>query len=166
MNDWVQFRHFRYLLAIVEHGGFRAAARRLHTSQPNLSVHARQFQETLGIQLFRRAKNGRIELTEAGVEFRSIAEAVLAARDEALAALIAIGRGQIHTPKLGCPPFADSESLSLECEFHVRELETARASQSPCPRRAPQNGVAAESMQDRLKSVGFVEAAHDSRSRS
>ena len=26
MNDWAEFRHFKYLLAIAEHKGFRAAA--------------------------------------------------------------------------------------------------------------------------------------------
>ena len=45
MYDWAEFRHFRYLLAILEEQGFRAAAEILHTAQPNLSVQARQFQE-------------------------------------------------------------------------------------------------------------------------
>ena len=43
MYDWAEFRHFRYLLAILEKGGFRVAADELHTSQPNLTVQARQF---------------------------------------------------------------------------------------------------------------------------
>lgn len=45
MNDWAEFRHFKYLLAIVEHKGFRAAAEQLHTPQPNLSTQAKQFQD-------------------------------------------------------------------------------------------------------------------------
>lgn len=44
MYDWAEFRHFRYLLKILEKGGFRAAAEELFTSQPNLTVQARQFQ--------------------------------------------------------------------------------------------------------------------------
>lgn len=33
MYDWAEFRHFRYLLAILERQGFRVAAEELHTSQ-------------------------------------------------------------------------------------------------------------------------------------
>jgi DNA-binding transcriptional LysR family regulator len=35
MYDWAEFRHFRYLLKILEKGEFRAAAEELYTSQPN-----------------------------------------------------------------------------------------------------------------------------------
>jgi DNA-binding transcriptional LysR family regulator len=31
MYDWAEFRHFRYLLTILEKGGFRIAADELHT---------------------------------------------------------------------------------------------------------------------------------------
>ena len=41
MNDAAEFRHFKYLLAVAEHKGFRAAAERLNTSQPSLSKQAR-----------------------------------------------------------------------------------------------------------------------------
>jgi DNA-binding transcriptional LysR family regulator len=118
MNDWAEFRHFRYLLAIVEHKGFRAAAEHLRTAQPNLSVQARQFQEAFAIQLFRRGKDGRIQLTETGVAFKAIAQGLLDARDEAIAALIAIERGQVRTLNLGCASFVDPELFRLACEMH------------------------------------------------
>jgi hypothetical protein len=70
MNDWAEFRHFKYLLAIVEHKGFRAAAEQLHTAQPNLSAQAKQFQELSATHLFRKGKDGRIKLTETGVAFK------------------------------------------------------------------------------------------------
>ena len=66
MNDWAEFRHFRYLLAILEKRGLRAAAEELHTSQPNLTVQARQFQDHAGVRLFRRARSGHIRPTESG----------------------------------------------------------------------------------------------------
>ncbi len=47
MYEWAELRHFRYLLTILERQGFRATAEELRTAQPNLSVQARQFQETL-----------------------------------------------------------------------------------------------------------------------
>jgi DNA-binding transcriptional LysR family regulator len=96
MNNWVEFRHFRYLLAIVEHKGFRAAAKHLRTAESNLSVQARQFQKACAIQLFRKGRAGRIQLTETGVAFRPIARRLLDARDEAIAALIAIERRRVR----------------------------------------------------------------------
>jgi hypothetical protein len=49
MYDWAELRHFKYLLAILEKNGFRAAADVLHTTQPNLSAQAKQFQENSGL---------------------------------------------------------------------------------------------------------------------
>jgi DNA-binding transcriptional LysR family regulator len=118
MNNWAEFRHFRYLLAIVEHKGFRAAAEHLHTSEPNLSVQARQFQEAFDIQLFTRGKDGHIQITETGVAFKPIAQGLLDARDEAIAALVAVERGQVRTLSLGCAPFVDPELLRAACEIH------------------------------------------------
>ena len=56
MYDWAELRHFRYLLAILERQGFRVAAEELHTSQPNLAVQARQFQENASVRLFQKMK--------------------------------------------------------------------------------------------------------------
>ena len=56
MHDWAEFRHFRYLLTILEKGGFRLAAEQLHTSQPNLTVQARQFQDYASVRLYHRQK--------------------------------------------------------------------------------------------------------------
>jgi DNA-binding transcriptional LysR family regulator len=126
VNNWAEFRHFRYLLAIVEHKGFRAAAEHLRTAEPNLSVQARQFQDTFAIQLFKRTRDGRIRLTETGVAFRPIARGVLDARDEAIAALIAIDRGQIRTLNLGCSPFVDPELFHLACKMHKEAFPVAR----------------------------------------
>jgi DNA-binding transcriptional LysR family regulator len=66
MYDWAEFRHFRYLLKILERRGFRAAADEPFTSQPNLTVQARQFQDHANLHLFRKLKSGRIQPTETG----------------------------------------------------------------------------------------------------
>lgn len=118
MNSSAEFRHFEYMLAIVEHMGLRAAAEHLRTAQPNLSVQAKQFQETFGIQLFRKTKDRRIQLTETGIAFKAIAQGVLDTRDEAIAALIAIERGEIRALSLGCAPFVDPELFQAVCEMH------------------------------------------------
>ena len=56
MYDWAEFRHFLYLLKILEKGGFRVAAEELHTSQPNLTVQARRFQDHASVRLFSKTK--------------------------------------------------------------------------------------------------------------
>jgi len=149
MNDWAEFRHFRYLLAIVEHKGFRAAAEHLRTAEPNLSVQAKQFQEAFAIQLFKRGKSGRIELTETGVAFKAIAQGVLDARDEAIAALIAIERGQIRALNLGCTTFVDPEVFRVACEIHKEVVPS-------CPIR-PTHGDASQLVQE--LALGEIDAA-------
>jgi len=121
MNEGAEFRHFRYLLEIVRQKGFRAAAENLHTVQPNLSAQARQFQEAFGIQLYQRLSGGRIEITETGLAFEVIAQDVLDARDDAIAALIAIDHGEVQSLRLGCGPCVDQRLFHITCEAH-REM--------------------------------------------
>lgn len=118
MNDWAEFRHFKYLLAIVEQMGFRAAAEFLHTAQPNLSFQAKQFQEALGVHLFERTSGGHIRLTATGVAFKAIAHGVLDVRDEAIAALIAVEQGDIRSLRLGCGPCVDHRLFHMACDVH------------------------------------------------
>lgn len=118
MNDWAEFRHFRYLLEIVKQEGFRAAAESLHTAQPNLSAQAKQFQELSNVHLFRRGKAGRIELTETGIAFGAIAQGLLDARDEAIAALVAIERGEIQALRFGCTSLIDQDLFHTCCQMH------------------------------------------------
>lgn len=118
MYDWAEFRHFRYLLTVLEKQGFRAAAEILHTAQPNLSIQARQFQENASIRLFRRTRNGRIRPTEAGTAFISLAHLLLDTRDEIIDALVAIERGTIVNARFGCSSFVDPKHFRMFCGIH------------------------------------------------
>ena len=118
MYDWAEFRHFWYLLTILEKKGFRLAAEQLHTSQPNLSVQARQFQEYASVTLFRKSNDGRIQPTEAGIAFMSLARLVLETREEAIDALIAIDRGEPETLRLGSSSLVDQEIFRLFRAMH------------------------------------------------
>ena len=122
MNDWAEFRHFLYLVTILEKGGFRPAAECLHTSQPNLTVQARQFQEYASVCLYRKSKDGRIYPTDTGLAFIPLARSVLEVRDEVIAAIIAIERGEIDSIRLGSSPFADQELFRLLCSMHKELL--------------------------------------------
>jgi DNA-binding transcriptional LysR family regulator len=122
MYDWAELRHFRYLLVILEKQGFRVAAEELHTSQPNLTVQARQFQENASVRLFRRTKNGRIRPTETGVAFIGLARLLLETRDEVINALIAIERGEISSLRFGCAPLVDQSLFRNFCGMHKEIL--------------------------------------------
>jgi DNA-binding transcriptional LysR family regulator len=121
MYDWAEYRHFRYLLEILDLKGFRAAAEQLHTTQPNLSAHAKQFRENSGLHLYRRSKSGRISLTPTGVAFKLIARGLLSARDEAMTALLAVEQGEVRTLRLGCSSQADPTLFNAFFAMH-REL--------------------------------------------
>jgi DNA-binding transcriptional LysR family regulator len=118
MYDRAEFRHFRYLVTILEKQGFRAAADALHTSQPNLTVQARQFQENASIRLLRKSKDGRIRPTETGVAFIALARSLLDMRDEVIEALIAIERGEIASIRFGCTPLVDPDLFRSFCSMH------------------------------------------------
>lgn len=60
----LKIQPLRYVLAIVDEGGFNAAARHLHRSQPALSMAIKEFEQRLGQPLFE--KSGKAELTPFG----------------------------------------------------------------------------------------------------
>ena len=122
MYDWAELRHFRYLLAILERQGFRVAAEELHTSQPNLTVQARQFQELASIRLFQKTKSGRIRPTETGIAFISLARLLLETRNEVIDALIAIDHGEIGAMRFGCAPLVDQGLFRSFCGLHKEIL--------------------------------------------
>ena len=121
MYDLAEFRHFKYLLAIAENGGFRAAAQKLRVSQPALSKQAKEFQEFLNLILFRKTKSGRIRLTPVGSAFIPIARDLLQAREEAIGALKAIQEHVSPLLRIGCSSFVDPEICSRACSLY-REL--------------------------------------------
>jgi DNA-binding transcriptional LysR family regulator len=149
MYEWAEFRHFKYLLTVLELRGFRAAAEQLHTAQSNLSIQAKQFQEFASVRLYDKAKNGRIKPTDTGVAFKFIAKGVLDARDEAIEALIAIERGEIRFVRFGCSPLTDQALLQDFCEMHRELLPN-------CPIR-PEHGDTPQLAEDVL--AGVIDAA-------
>jgi DNA-binding transcriptional LysR family regulator len=122
MYDWAEFRHFSYLLKILEKGGFRVAAEELHTSQPNLTVQARRFQDQASVRLFQKLKNGQICPTESGLAFITLARLVLEIRQEVIDALIAIERDEIGVVRFGSTPLADQNLFRSFCKFHKELL--------------------------------------------
>lgn len=61
----LNFHHLQKFWMVAREGGLRAAAQKLHVSQPSISAQIRELEEALGEKLFRR--QGRVNvLTDAG----------------------------------------------------------------------------------------------------
>jgi len=74
----MEIRQLRYLVTIVEAGGFTRAAERVHVAQPGVSAQIRQLERELGQELLDRS--GRtVKLTDAGAAVLPYARAALRA---------------------------------------------------------------------------------------
>lgn len=149
MYDWAEFRHFLYLLKVLEKGGFRVAAEELHTSQPNLSVQARRFQDRASVCLFRKLKNGQIRPTETGSAFIALARLVLEVREEVIDALVSIERCEIGIVRFGSTPLVDPDLFRGFCALHKEMLPRVTV--------RPTHGDAAQLAKEILE--GMVDAA-------
>ncbi len=65
MSPWINYHHLFYFKTIAEEGTVSKAAIKLRVGQPTLSAQLKQFEDTLGIQLFER-HHKKLVLTEQG----------------------------------------------------------------------------------------------------
>jgi LysR family transcriptional activator of nhaA len=65
MREWINYHHLFYFKTIAEEGSVSRAAEKLRLGQPTLSAQLKQFEETLGVQLFER-QHKKLTLTEQG----------------------------------------------------------------------------------------------------
>ena len=104
-------RQLEYFLAVIDHGGFTAAATALHISQPALSAAIRTLEKDLGAMLFHRLPRG-VKLTDAGAEFAESARVIMReldtarARVDAVTGLIAGRLDMISLPGMLLDPLA------------------------------------------------------------
>lgn len=103
--DWLES-----FVAVVDHGGFSAAASAVHRSQSRVSAHVGALEQALGATLFDR-RHRPVELTDAGIAYLPHAREVLASLDRGLAeieSVIGVARGSVV---LGSYPSASAAFL-------------------------------------------------------
>lgn len=126
-------------LAVVDFGGFAAAAEHTYRSQPRISSHVADLERRLGAVLFDRRERP-VRLTEAGVAFLEHARRALAdldAGEASVQAVIGVLRGRVA---LGCYPSAGAA--------FVPDLLHAFADAYPQVSVALREGTAAELLED------------------
>ncbi len=65
MKTWINYHHLLYFKLIAEEGSVSKAAEIVRLGQPTLSAQLKQFEETIGVQLFER-QHKKLILTEQG----------------------------------------------------------------------------------------------------
>ena len=94
--DWLNYHHLRYFWMVAKEGSLRAAADRLHVSQPSISAQLAQLEEYFGHPLFRRSGRG-LQLTDTGRLVLEYAEDIFSTGRELLDAVrnASTGRSKI-----------------------------------------------------------------------
>ncbi|HWD05252.1 MAG TPA: LysR family transcriptional regulator [Amycolatopsis sp.] len=123
-------RQLEYFLAVVDHGGFTNAARRLHVAQPSLSHAVRTLEKKLGGLLFHRLPHGAA-LTPAGEALVGPARRILrdlSTADAAVREVLGLGGGTLDLASqttLAVDPLA--RLLGLFRAAHPKVLVRVRA---------------------------------------
>lgn len=97
-------------VAVVEQGHFGRAAQSLHLSASAVSKHVSALERELGAALLVRQPGAAVELTPAGLRFSGAAAALLAAHDEARAAVHRVEHPRaVRLGVLAGVPFTDRQ---------------------------------------------------------
>ncbi|RPJ74787.1 MAG: LysR family transcriptional regulator, partial [Alphaproteobacteria bacterium] len=86
MNHWINYHHLNYFRVIAIEGSISKASEKLKIGQPTLSAQLKQFEDTIGIQLFER-KHKKLILTESGILALEYANEIFKMGGELLEAL-------------------------------------------------------------------------------
>jgi DNA-binding transcriptional LysR family regulator len=98
--SFMEFRRLSYFVAVVEQKSFRAAALKLHISQPPLTRQIQLLEESLGVQLLSRGAGGAVP-TAAGQTFYAEARNLLALAQQAAERVRLAGQGRIGRLDVG-----------------------------------------------------------------
>jgi DNA-binding transcriptional LysR family regulator len=135
----------RTLVEVVEHGSFSAAARRLHLSQPAISLQVRELESRLGVKLVERIGK-RAFASAAGAELIEHAKRIGAASDQAVSAMRRFKEGWLGRVRLGAGATALTYNLppvlrSLREKHPTIELVVSTGSTTGVVERILENRV-------------------------
>ena len=108
----MELRHLRYFAAVAEELHFGRAARKLHISQPPLSMQIRALEAELGVKLLNRTRR-HVSLTRAGAVFLLDAQQILERSEQAVLTARRAERGEIGELAVGFISVADYNLLPL-----------------------------------------------------
>lgn len=108
----MELRHLRYFAAVAEELHFGRAARKLHISQPPLSMQIRALEAELGVKLLNRTRR-HVSLTRAGTVFLQDAQQILERSEQAVLTARRAERGEIGELAIGFISVADYNLLPL-----------------------------------------------------
>ena len=91
----MDLHRLRSFFSVVKHGGFTAAARRLHLSQPSVSLQVKALEETLGARLLER-NSRRVAMTREGELLFELARKLFQTEEEIQEAFADKGRHLIE----------------------------------------------------------------------
>jgi DNA-binding transcriptional LysR family regulator len=104
----LEFRQLEYFVSVAEELHFGRAAARMFITQPALSQSIAGLERTMDVKLFARTRQN-VELTEAGAELLRHARGLLSDREDAVAAVRRVERGEIGVLRVGVALLAEHE---------------------------------------------------------
>lgn len=110
LGTGIELRHLRYFVAVAEERHFGLAAKRLGTSQPQLSRQIRALEEQIGAELFDRGTRP-IALTDAGTAFLEEARFILDQSRRAIERSRRTARGERGHLAVAALPWGYHETL-------------------------------------------------------
>lgn len=99
----ITIRQIEGFLAVAECGQFSQASRRLNTAQPALSQAIKELEAELAVRLFDRTTR-RVELTEAGEEFRAAAAKIMEDLTQAVGNAKGVAERRRGKLRIAAPP--------------------------------------------------------------
>jgi DNA-binding transcriptional LysR family regulator len=113
-------RRLQHFVAVVDHGGFTAAAKAVYVSQPALSLAVKELEADLGTSLFDRIGR-KVQLTAAGTALLGPARQVLRDLKTGRAAVAAVAGLESGVLSLSClPTLAADPTATLVGRFRSR----------------------------------------------
>lgn len=126
----ISFVQLRYFTAVVEEGGFHAAAERLGRTQPALSQAIRSLEEQLGGPLFQR--NTRAMLTPFGRSFYPMARDVVETSARSFTTARRLAAGYQGTVRLATGPMARNTDLAEVIADFASQRPKVQLCQNDC----------------------------------